>query len=56
MIMALQFVIGATGTGKTHHCMQEILAAQKTQTGRQILLVPEQFTCLLYTSDAADEL
>ena len=44
MIMALQFVIGATGTGKTHHCMQEILAAQKTQTGRQILLVPEQFT------------
>lgn len=44
MIMALQFVIGATGTGKTHHCMKEIIAAQKTQQGRQIFLVPEQFT------------
>lgn len=40
--MALRFLIGTSGSGKTHCCMQEILAA--TQNKRNILLVPEQFT------------
>lgn len=42
--MALRLLIGAAGTGKTQFCMQEIIAAQNRHIGRQILLVPEQFT------------
>ena len=42
--MALRFLIGTAGSGKTYQCIQEIVAKQKTQKGRQILLVPEQFT------------
>ncbi len=40
--MALRFLIGTAGSGKTHCCIQEILSA--TQNKRNILLVPEQFT------------
>lgn len=42
--MALRFLIGTAGSGKTYQCIHEIVAKQKTQKGRQILLVPEQFT------------
>lgn len=42
--MALRFLIGATGTGKTEYCMKEIITAQSTHKGRQIFLVPEQYT------------
>ncbi len=40
--MGLRFIIGRAGTGKTTLCMEEIL--KKQNTGRQILIVPEQFT------------
>ncbi len=42
--MALRFIIGTAGTGKTHLCMDEIIKKQTTGTGRQIFIVPEQFT------------
>ena len=42
--MALRFLIGAAGTGKTEYCMKEIITAQSTHKGRQIFLVPEQYT------------
>lgn len=42
--MALRFLIGTAGNGKTYECIQEIVAKQRTHKGRQILLVPEQFT------------
>lgn len=42
--MALRFIIGTAGTGKTHLCMDEIIKKQSTGTGRQIFIVPEQFT------------
>jgi len=42
--MALRFIIGTAGTGKTYLCTQEILAQMNQQDKKQILLVPEQFT------------
>ncbi len=42
--MALRFIIGTAGTGKTHLCMDEIIQKQETGVGRQIYIVPEQFT------------
>lgn len=42
--MALRFLIGAAGTGKTEYCMKEIINAQSAHRGRQIFLVPEQYT------------
>lgn len=42
--MALRFIIGTAGTGKTHLCMDEIIDKQKMGLGRQIYIVPEQFT------------
>lgn len=42
--MALRFLIGAAGTGKTEYCMKEIITAQSAHKGRQIFLVPEQYT------------
>lgn len=42
--MALRFLIGAAGTGKTEYCMKEIITAQSAHRGRQIFLVPEQYT------------
>ena len=42
--MSLRFLIGTAGTGKTHLCMQEIITQQKTQKGKQLYIVPEQFT------------
>lgn len=42
--MALRFIVGTAGTGKTHLCMDEIIKNQKDGKGRQIFIVPEQFT------------
>lgn len=42
--MALRFIIGTAGTGKTHLCMDEIIKNQTSGKGRQIFIVPEQFT------------
>lgn len=42
--MALRFIIGTAGTGKTHLCMDEIIKSQTNGKGRQIFIVPEQFT------------
>ena len=42
--MALRFIIGTAGTGKTHLCMEEIIKNQSDGAGRQIFIVPEQFT------------
>lgn len=42
--MALRFIIGHTGFGKTTQCMTEILNTQKNFNTKQILIVPEQFT------------
>lgn len=42
--MALRFLIGAAGTGKTEYCMKEIITAQSAHKGRQVFLVPEQYT------------
>ncbi|WP_313530287.1 helicase-exonuclease AddAB subunit AddB [Anaerotignum sp.] len=42
--MALRFIIGTAGTGKTHLCMDEIIKKQSDGKGRQIFIVPEQFT------------
>jgi len=44
--MALQFVIGRSGTGKTHYCLQQIIDQVKAQPDGPplIMLVPEQAT------------
>ena len=42
--MALRFIIGTAGAGKTHLCMDEIIKNQTDGKGRQIFIVPEQFT------------
>lgn len=41
--MGLRFIIGRAGTGKTTLCMEEIIAKGKSG-GKQVLIVPEQFT------------
>jgi ATP-dependent helicase/nuclease subunit B len=43
--MAVRFIIGRAGTGKTHHCLQSVrrhLRESPVDGGRLILLVPEQ--------------
>ncbi len=41
--MAVRFVLGRAGSGKTHHCVEAVLAAlARRDDGRLILLVPEQ--------------
>ncbi|NCC16653.1 MAG: helicase-exonuclease AddAB subunit AddB [Clostridia bacterium] len=42
--MALRFIIGTAGSGKTHLCMDEIIKKQTDGMGRQVFIVPEQFT------------
>ena len=43
--MAVQFILGTSGTGKTHWCMEALVSALKTdQTLPLIFLVPEQAT------------
>lgn len=43
--MAIQFVLGATGTGKTIHILDEMYAQQANELGRSTLfIVPEQYT------------
>lgn len=42
--MPLRILAGAAGTGKTKYCMEEILRAQASHKGRQLYIVPEQFT------------
>lgn len=42
--MSLRILSGTPGTGKTDFCMKEIIRAQASHQGRQIYLVPEQFT------------
>ena len=41
--MGLRFIIGRAGSGKTTRCMEEIIEKGKAG-GRQVLIVPEQFT------------
>ena len=44
-VMAVRFVIGRAGAGKTAHCLRSVQAALGTSPlagGRLILLVPEQ--------------
>lgn len=42
--MALRFVIGRSGTGKSTFCMEEIARKQEAKEGRLIYIVPEQFS------------
>lgn len=42
--MPLRILAGAAGTGKSRFCMEEIIRAQATHKGRQLYIVPEQFT------------
>ncbi|NQV35434.1 MAG: exodeoxyribonuclease V subunit gamma, partial [Phycisphaeraceae bacterium] len=43
--MAIQFIFGRSGTGKTHRCMEALVSALKAdETGSLIFLVPEQAT------------
>lgn len=41
--MPLGFIIGKSGYGKSHYCMQEILKNESNDSP-QVLIVPEQFT------------
>lgn len=41
--MALHFIIGKSGYGKTHYCMDKILKSESS-SNKQVLIVPEQFT------------
>jgi ATP-dependent helicase/nuclease subunit B len=44
-VMAIQFIFGTSGTGKTHHCMEAMVSAlQGDDAGPLIFLVPEQAT------------
>jgi ATP-dependent helicase/nuclease subunit B len=43
--MAVQFILGRAGAGKTHHCLEAIrsrLATDAVEGGRLVLIVPEQ--------------
>ncbi len=43
--MSVRYILGRSGAGKTHYCMEDITAkAQNKQDHPLILLVPEQFT------------
>ena len=43
--MAVRFILGRSGTGKTHHCVKAIVdALSQPDNGPLLLLVPEQAT------------
>ena len=43
--MAVRFIIGRSGTGKTHHCVKAIVEALSQANNQPlVLLVPEQAT------------
>lgn len=43
--MAIQFIFGTSGTGKTHYCMEALVRALQTEASRPLIfLVPEQAT------------
>src|SRR5512139_384603 len=43
--MAVRFILGTSGTGKTHHCVTAIVEAlSQTKSQPLVLLVPEQAT------------
>lgn len=42
--MGLRFIVGRSGTGKTTTCMKEIAKCQQESKGKQIFIVPEQFS------------
>jgi ATP-dependent helicase/nuclease subunit B len=43
--MAIRFILGRSGTGKTHHCVEAIVdALSQPDNGPLLLLVPEQAT------------
>ena len=47
--MAVRFILGRSGTGKTHHCVKAIVEAlsqpaRAADNGPLVLLVPEQAT------------
>ena len=50
--MGLKFYIGASGSGKSYHLYEDIIAqAMENPHRKYLVVVPDQFTCLLYTSD-----
>jgi ATP-dependent helicase/nuclease subunit B len=54
--MAVQFILGRSGTGKTRCCIRAIVDALAEQSGQQlILLVPEQATYQAERAILADE-
>ncbi|MHC4322966.1 MAG: PD-(D/E)XK nuclease family protein [Planctomycetota bacterium] len=54
--MAVQFILGRSGTGKTHCCIRAIVKALTEQSDQQlILLVPEQATYQAERAILADE-
>ncbi len=42
--MKLRLIAGCSGTGKTRTCMEEIVQQQREGKGKQIYIVPEQFS------------
>jgi ATP-dependent helicase/nuclease subunit B len=56
VFMAVQFILGRSGTGKTHCCIRAIVDALTEQSEQQlILLVPEQATYQAERAILADE-
>ncbi len=54
--MAVQFILGRSGTGKTSYCIKAIVNALLEPTEQQlILLVPEQATYQAERAILADE-
>jgi len=54
--MAVQFILGRSGTGKTRYCIRSVVDALMEQSGQQlILLVPEQATYQAERAILADE-
>ena len=54
--MAIQFILGRSGTGKTRYCIRAIVDALAGQSEQQlILLVPEQATYQAERAILADE-
>ena len=55
--MPIQFILGRSGSGKTHHCLEAIRGElRRGPTGpARILLVPEQATFQMEQALVADE-
>jgi len=54
--MAVQFILGRSGTGKTTYCLEAIAAALRADSGQPlVLLVPEQATYQAERAILADE-